>query len=166
MSQTPLKRKNHSAKQLIIPWYLAIFGNHWVVCDIFNSFEPYLIIYVWQVYDKRWHDNTLHQIISYIDSILCGRFNIEKSNHFASAWLLICVQILFVLCSNLIRICVQILFVFVFKSYSNLFEAIKVPAKAIAKIQLLSGDIKAIWSRMQRYFEYIIYVKHIYILFI
>ena len=34
MSQTPLKRKNHSARQFIIPQYLAIF---W---DIFDHFEP------------------------------------------------------------------------------------------------------------------------------
>ena len=34
MSQTPLKRKNHSARQFIIPQYLAIF---W---DIFDQFEP------------------------------------------------------------------------------------------------------------------------------
>ena len=42
------------------------------------------------------------------------------------------------------NICAEILFVFVFKSYSNLFEAIKVTAKAIANFQLLSGDIKGI----------------------
>ena len=42
------------------------------------------------------------------------------------------------------NICAEILFVFVFKSYSNLFEAIKVTAKAIANFQLLSSDIKGI----------------------